>query len=264
MRKLKRLYKHLCIYMANKDAIHSSHQKLREYFGTDIEIRLMSFGGEDLNYTLKRNKKTFAIFRQCISVNTQTHLNSRCPIQRQNRDLRIQKETFAYTQGGEHGLTPKLLYSFEHGVVCEYIQGDRLWHTLKKDPQKIWHILDEVIKIYSLLHNLGIAHLDATLKNAILDNNDQKIKIFDFEYYAHEDMSFELQKSYDIIRLIEHSLRNVPLEYQHGFKNLIEQLEKIISKEMRHLEFSLVSPYLQGIKKYPIYEALKQKIFFNL
>lgn len=186
------------------------------------------------------------------------------PIQRFNREKRIAKEKRAYEKGGALGLTPKLLFAFEDGVVCEYINGKRMWVILQQDKSRIWTMLQDVIKVYFQLHQLGITHLDATLKNCIWDDKEARIKIFDFEYYAVEAMSFELQQAYDFVRIIEHSLRTIPAEYQNDFMPVISLLKEITSDEIKHADFSSVRVLINGIKQFSIYEALHKEVFYNL
>lgn len=220
-----------------------------------------SFGGADINYFLIKNKQCFAVFRQGLVNQADT---DDLPIQRFHRQKRIAKEKMAYEKGGALGLTPKLLFAFEDGVVCEYIDGTRMWTLLQHDKSRIWTILEDVIKIYAQLHQLGITHLDATLKNCIWDEKEAKIKIFDFEYYAIEAMSFELQEAYDYVRIIEHSLRTIPVDYQSDFMPIISLLKKITSDEIKHVDFSSVRGLINGIKQFPIYEALHKEVFYNL
>lgn len=264
MRKLRRAIKHIKLYYSNRTAIRCAHNLLKEHFGNDIKIKLASMGGEDLNYTLQRDGKIFAIFRQSISSQTSSTHSSTFPIQRQNKKARFEKEVFAYTYGGKCGLTPKLLYVCDYGVVCEYIHGKNLWNQVKKDPQSIWKILTEVIKVYLELHKLGISHLDATLKNCIYDESTKKIKVFDFEYYAMSELNFATQQAYDIVRIIEHSLRVVPPMYQNDFEFFVDFLKDAVPEEVKKADFSLVEGLLQGVKKFPIYGELKRYIFNDL
>ena len=90
------------------------------------------------------------------------------------------------------------------------------------------------------------------------------IKIFDFEYYAIEAMSFELQQAYDYVRIIEHSLRTIPAEYQNDFLPVISLLKEITSDEIKHADFSSVRKLINGIKQFSIYEALHKEVFYNL
>lgn len=264
MRKLRRFFRHCNRVIHSLHQLKQAREKLKEHFGKDITVHFVSFGGEDINYMLKRNKQCFGIFRQCLLIQEKQSLQDLGPIQRKDTSKRIAKEQLAYAKGGEKSVTPRLLYAFDGGTVCEYLEGERLWDVVKKNPQQVWTILEQVIHVYHQLHLLGIAHLDATLKNVILDMQDQKIKIFDFEYYARSDISFELQQAYDFVRLIEHTLRIIPDEYQMEFESFIIQLKTMIFDDIKNVDFSLVQHYLKGIKEFPIYTMLKQEVFFNL
>lgn len=260
IRFIKKIIRRTKIYINHKKTIEDGQKAVVNYF-KDIRFQWGSFGGADINYFLIKDKKCFAVFRQGLVDQEDTN---DLPIQRFNRHKRIAKETLAYTKGGELGLTPRLLFSFENGVVCEYLEGKRMWSLLQEDKSRIWVILEDVIRVYLQLHKLGIAHLDATLKNCIWDIKEQKIKIFDFEYYGLCSMSFELQEAYDYVRIIEHSLRTIPVEYQKDFNRLILLLKENISDEVKHADFTSVRSLIDGIKNYPIYEELRKEVFYYL
>jgi tRNA A-37 threonylcarbamoyl transferase component Bud32 len=106
-------------------------------------------------------------------------------------------------------------------------------------------------------------HLDATLKNFVIDGT--QMKVIDFEYYAgKKEFTLKEQKAYDYVRIIEHSLRNIPKENQENYHEFVEYLDKIVPKEIRSVDFKYVKPLLSNIDSYPIYKSLKEKIFTKL
>lgn len=218
-------------------------------------------GGEDINYKLYKNDKIFGVFRHVI-LDKEVVIDT--PFNRIEKQKRIDKETFSYEKGGIANLTPKLLYSFENGVVCEYIEGKRLDQIIKNDTSKIWEILSELVQRYAKLHALGITHLDATLKNSIIDDRDNKIKIYDFEYYAKEGLNFELQCAYDYIRIIEHTLRYLSEVDNTQVLEFISLLKEIVPQEVKKVDFFLIRGYLKRINKIDIFSILKKEVFYNL
>lgn len=183
------------------------------------------------------------------------------PINRAEKLQRIEKETFAYKVGGEANLTPKLLYSFENGVICDYVEGTRALDLVKENPQNIWNILSQIVKIYAKLHQFNITHLDATLKNCILDKRDSQFKIYDFEYYARHDIDFELQCAYDYVRIIEHTLRVLENYDEKKALEFVYLLKEIIPNEVKNVDFTIMRRYIRKIDKLVIYDFLKKKYF---
>ena len=258
MRKIKKIIKNIKVLYRHRSKINNIKKLVKQEFG-DIKFVFASFGGADMNYYLLKDNKKFAILRLAIADIDKDSIHA---ILRFNKQKRLDKEYQAYSAGSEYGLTPKVLYYFENGLVCEYLDGERVFSLLQKDKSKVWEILTEAVKTYRKLHDLGITHLDATLKNFIAD--DTQMKVIDFEYYPSDELRLEVQKAYDYVRIIEHSLRGIPMKYQEDYNEFIESLELIIPMEIRDVDFELVKPWLTNIQKLPIYTALKERIFTNL
>ena len=90
------------------------------------------------------------------------------------------------------------------------------------------------------------------------------MQVFDFEYYAIPEFDFKAQQAYDIVRIIEHSLRIVPLAYQNNFEHFISCLQNLILQEVKTADFNIVNKFIQGMKKFPIHTELKKQVFYNL
>lgn len=251
IRNLKTLYN-------NRIKISKIKRVLIQEFG-NITFKFASFGGADINYYLLKNDKKFGILRLSIQ---DCKVTDTLPIQRFEKSKRLEKEYQSYKVGSKQGLTPKVLYRFEDGLICEYLDGERVFNILQKDKSKVWDTLIEVVRTYRKLHDLGITHLDATLKNFIINND--KIKVIDFEYYPSEELSLEVQKAYDYIRIIEHTLRTIPEKYQNNYHNFLDFLDETVPKEIRDVDFTLVKPWIKNIRTFPIYPELQKRIFKNL
>lgn len=258
MKKIKKLIKNVKVLYHYSNKIKQVKKKLYYEFG-NIKFVFASFGGADINYYILKDKKKFALLRLAIR---DIEESTQHPILRFNKKKRLEKEYEAYSMGSKHNLTPKVLYRFDDGLVCEYIDGQRVFDVLRKDTAKVWLILEEAIQVYRKLHDLGITHLDATLKNFILD--DKKMKVIDFEYYPSENLSLEMQKAYDYVRIIEHTLRVVPTKEQENYHNFLNVLDETVPNDIRNVEFTLVKPWLENIQTFPIYVELQKRIFTNL
>jgi tRNA A-37 threonylcarbamoyl transferase component Bud32 len=257
MRKLKRLFKNLKMLYSNRNKIKNIQKTVQKELG-NITFKFASFGGADINYFILKNNHIFAMMRLAILDKEDTSL----PIIRFNKKKRLDKEYHAYTIGSKYNLTPKVIYHSEDVIVCEYLDGQRLYDILNQDKSKVWDILSEAIVIYKKLHDIGIVHLDATLKNFIVDNH--QMKVIDFEYYPSNEFSVEAQKAYDYVRIIEYTLRMIPQEYQNDYESFINVLDEVVSDELRNVDFTLVERWLKNIEMYPIHNILRKKIFNTL
>ena len=258
MRKIKKIIRNIKILYKNRHKINNAKHLLKKEFG-DIRFEFASFGGADMNYTLLHDQKKFAMLRLAI---TDIEKDIDLPILRFSKQKRLNKEYQAYSIGSEYDLTPKALYRFDDGVVCEYLEGERVFNILQKDKSQVWNILTDAVRTYRKLHDLGIVHLDATLKNFVMDN--RQMKVIDFEYYPSKDLSIEVQKAYDYVRIIEHTLRTIPGKYQENYDEFIDVLDEIVPDETRDVDFTLVKQWLANIETFPIYTVLKERIFTNL
>ena len=251
IRNIKRMFQH----KADIDRIQADIQK---ELG-EVEFKFASFGGADINYYVLRNRVKFAMLRLAIE-NKKDGVKA---ISRFNKEKRLANEYNAYHKGFQDDLTPEVLYYSKDALVCEYLSGERVFNVLQKDRSQVWDILISAMQIYQKLHALGIVHLDATLKNFVLD--DGRMKVIDFEYYAGiPEFDIEEQKAYDYVRIIEHTLRTIPSEYQRQYHQFIKDLDKIVASEIRDVDFTHVKPWIKNIQAYPIYPDLKEKIFPKL
>ena len=258
MRKLKKMIGNIKVLFQNRSKINRLKEEIRKKLG-DVQFRFASFGGADINFYLIKNDTKYGVLRLAIVDKKDSNL----PIVRFNKQKRLNKEYRAYSIGSKYTLTPKVLYRSEDALVCEYLSGERVFDILQKDKSKVWSILLSSAETYKELHSLGIVHLDATLKNFVMDN--AQMKVIDFEYYAGiEDFTIEEQKAYDYVRIIEHTLRTIPENNQKYYHQFIEDLDKIIPSEIREVDFNYVKPWIKNIQTYPVYTELRDKIFTKL
>jgi len=257
MRKIKKFIRNSKILLKHRQKILQIQQEIKDKLG-NIKFKFASFGGADINYYVIKNKHKIGMLRLAIA----DHKDSSLPIVRFIKKKRLNKEYMAYSIGSNKELTPKVLFKSEDALVCEYLQGERVFDILKKDKSQVWSLLTEAIKTYKSLHNLEITHLDATLKNFIIDN--KKMKVIDFEYYPSKELSVETQKAYDYIRIIEHTLRIIPNVNQKDYHEFITFLDKTIPNEVKNADLTLVKLWIKNIKTFPIYTSLNKEIFTNL
>lgn len=66
-------------------------------------------------------------------------------------------------------------------ILMEYINGNDIYTYLKKKPEKINSIFEQVIDAFVYLENKNILHRDIRIKNILVNSNDQ-VKIIDFGF----------------------------------------------------------------------------------
>jgi len=258
MKTIFKFVKNIRNYFLYKKRIQSVKSLLQVKFD-NISFQFSSFGGADFNYYILKKGERFAILRLAIE---DYKVDKSIVLQRFEKAKRLEKEYQAYSIGSKHDLTPKVLHYCDNGLVCEYLKGSRVYTVLQSDKSQVWNILIDAVYTYKNLHDLGITHLDATLKNFIMDKG--KMKVIDFEYYPSENLNLEVQKAYDYIRIIEHTLRFIPEKYQNDYHEFLDVLDVIVSKELRNVDFILVEQWVKNIETYPIYNILQERIFKNL
>lgn len=258
VKKLKKILRNIKRVFQHRTDIARIQADIQKELG-EVEFKLASFGGADMNFYVLRNSVKFAMLRLAIEDKKDDAL----PISRFDKEKRLANEYNAYSKGFQDDLTPEVLYYSKDALVCEYLSGERVFNVLQKDRSKVWDILISAIQIYQKLHGLGIVHLDATLKNFVMDEG--RMKVIDFEYYAGiPEFDIEEQKAYDYVRIIEHTLRTVPGEYQGNYHQFIKDLDKIVPDEIRDVDFTHVKPWIKNIQTYPLYPDLKEKVFPKL
>ena len=257
MRRIKKHIRNIKFYFQNKEKIKIAKRAVQKELGKLI-FRLSSVGGADINYLLIKEDKKFAMLRLSLLDKKGEGYS---PILRYEKEKRLAKEYQAYSLGSKQNLTPKILYYSELGLACEYLHGERAFDILQKDKSKVWYMLSAAVKTYRKLHDLGITHLDATLRNFIIEGN--QMKVIDFEYYPSGDFKIESQKAYDYIRIIEHTLRKIPTLYQDKYVDFINVLDEIVPAEVKDADLTSIAVRIENIENFPIYVDLKKRIFKN-
>jgi len=257
MRKIKKFLRNSKIILKHYKKISKIQNEIKEKLD-NVQFKFASFGGADINYYVIKNNNKVGMLRLAIVDHKDTVL----PIVRFIKKKRLDKEYTAYVIGSRKELTPRVLFKSDDALVCEYLHGERAFSILRKNKSEVWNILRFAITTYRELHDLGITHLDATLKNFVLEEG--RMKVIDFEYYPSKELSMETQKAYDYVRIIEHTLRIVPIKYQKNYGEFIIFLQKTIPNEVKNADFTLVKQWIKNIETFPIYTSLQKEIFENL
>lgn len=259
MRRLKTRLHKVYLFIKNISKISKKKDEVKRFFGAD-NIVFNSFGGADINFLIKKNRRTFAMMRLAITDKKDT--NS-FPIQRFEIKKRIAYEKRAYKYGGTLGITPKLLYFCDECTVCEYIEGKSAYNIIKKDPSKGWELLAELFPLYHRLHCENIVHLDATLKNIFFDTKINQFKLVDFEYYPNSTVTLKQQKLYDYLKLLEYTLRFIPQKEQENYDIFLPILDCVL-KDYRNEDMSLLCLTIKNLENFPIFKFIKNRYNITL
>jgi tRNA A-37 threonylcarbamoyl transferase component Bud32 len=203
------------------------------------EISFASFGGADINFYLKKDKKVFAMMRLGI---IDKNINNNF-INRFDKEKRLTKEIYAYENCSDIEVTPDLLFSDENCTVCKFIDGLSAEKYLETNKIDIYTLYELILKQYLKMHEKDITHLDATLKNIFYDEISKCFKIVDFEYYPNEEFNIKKQKLYDYLRITDYLLRKNELNNQ----KLIEILNSTVLFDYSDLDISNTSKFLNKL-----------------
>lgn len=240
MRSLKKFFIKLILVIKNYKYIKENINYVKNKLNAQ-SIIFASFGGADINFLIKKDKKIIAMMRLAIIDEKM----NRFVIDRFDKKRRLSNEINAYKKCSIDNLTPELLISNENFTVCKYIDGFNANTILKQGKIDIYEFYESILKIYMKIHEKEVSHLDATLKNIFYDNSSKSFKVVDFEYYAQKDLSFEKQKLYDYLRISEYILRT----YKKDIPRFINILDETILNNYNDIDLTIVRPLLKSLDK---------------
>ena len=123
--------------------------------------------------------------------------------------------------------------------------GARLSQRLLQEPSSFWPLLVRTSHALGTLHVLGITHMDASLSNT-LDAVDG-CRLIDFEYEPRVGITFEQQMAYDHLRLLESSLKVMPVGEHAGLDAWLEVLNVILPKRVRGMDIAPLAPAISRV-----------------
>lgn len=154
-------------------------------------------------------------------------------------------------------------------ILMEYIDGDDIYTYLKKKPEKINVIFEQVIDAFVYLENKNILHRDIRTKNILVNSNDQA-KIIDFGFGKNINYSDDCEKSITLNWWCEKPYDFTQNIYNHTTEiyfvgKLFEQILIYLSKENISFEFrydSLLSEmiWLNPSERIQSFVCIKEKI----
>ena len=129
--------------------------------------------------------------------------------------------------------------------MCEFVAGPRLSDRLAQDPSSFWELLVRTSHALGTLHSLGITHMDASLANTV-DAGDS-CRLIDFEYGPRAGITLEQQMVYDHLRLLESSLKFMPLGEQAGIDTWVEVVDTVLPKRARGVDITPLAPAITRV-----------------
>lgn len=150
---------------------------------------------------------------------------------------RIDYEWAIYQKGGAQSLTPKALWRSHDALLCEYLPHRRLQADVEKNPEQAWEAILLAAKNLHRLHAAGIAHMDASLANMLVDGQGQA-RFIDFEYAPADTLPFAAQKVFDHLRLVESVWKFIPDGKKDDFSQWLDYFTSCLDDEMRKTDLS--------------------------
>jgi hypothetical protein len=158
---------------------------------------------------------------------------------------RLSREWRCYAEAGPAGITPNPLWRDEDALVCEFVAGPRLSDRLSQEPSSFWELLVLASRALGNLHALAITHMDASLANTI--DAGGGCRLIDFEYGPRAGITLEQQMAYDHLRLLESSLKFMPVGEQAGVGIWLETLDSMLPMQVRDVEIAPLAPAIARV-----------------
>lgn len=120
---------------------------------------------------------------------------------------RLDREWSAYEVLAPAGLSPRPLWRTDDAIVCSHCRSPRLRVVLEAGLLPLAEAFEVTLAAVHEMHTLGVAHLDLTAGNILLDPETRQVTFIDFEYKALAAADFDQQRRLDVQYLVESLLR---------------------------------------------------------
>ena len=215
-------------------------EQLSNHFDRPVSLHRAGARGRDSVFLVKDSRGTVGALRLC-----NPHLRRRpppadMPFAVLSDGERLSREWCCYAEASPAGITPNPLWRDEDALMCEFVAGPRLSDRLSQDPSSFWDLLVRASRALGNLHALAITHMDASLANTI--DTGGGCRLIDFEYAPRAEITLEQQMAYDHLRLLESSLKFMPVGADAGVGVWLETLDSIVPKQVRDVEIAPLAP----------------------
>ena len=203
--------------------------------------------GRDSVYLVRDGAKVIGAVRLCNPYLRGKALAANMPFMTLADQVRLDREWQCYETASRSGLTPVPLWRDKDALMCEFLPGQRLSVLLAQEPADFWRLIRRTSMTLTALHDLGLTHMDASLANSIADNNGRGCRLIDFEYGPAHELTFEQQKAYDYLRLLESSMKFMPLSAREQADEWVSELDQHITNDMREADLKPLVPAISRL-----------------
>jgi len=183
--------------------------QLEKYFQMPVELKpAATKGGYDQIYLAWSQRKVLGVIR----VNN-PFKKSYDPIGPEDPSFplkaqdRLDREWKAYQILSPYGLSPQPIWRCEDAIACQWLDWKRL-STQMLDHQ--FHPLTAAQLVFQAtrqMHDLGVTHLDLNLGNFLIEPNDSKVVLIDFEFGPFPSITLGQQMAFDYLKITQDCLR---------------------------------------------------------
>ena len=251
MRSLSRFIKREYAELRNSDRKRRLQRQLSRYFNRPLRLQRAGSRGRDSIFLVRDKQVIIGAIRLCNPFLRRKPLSPDMPFVTLSDPLRLEREWQCYQQAAQAGLTPLPLWRDRDALMCEFLPGWRLSTLLARDPLRFWTLLCRASITLAAVHNLGITHMDASLANIIIDEDETRCRLIDFEYGPVANLDFAQQKAYDHLRLLESSIKFMPPGEEFCADGWLEELERLLSDEVRRVDIRPLVPAIGRVLPSP-------------
>ncbi|RKZ49217.1 MAG: hypothetical protein DRQ48_01300 [Gammaproteobacteria bacterium] len=261
MRALKRWVRYQYAEHKITQRRNSIRDQLVEVLGEKISFHLSGNRGQDSIYIIHCDNVPKAVLRLVNPYRKAKETDTAMPYMPLAANERLSREWDAYQRGAEKGLTPRVLWRCDDAILCEYLPYDNLHNKLLKHPDDFWKFIILASQRLGELHDVGITHMDASLANILTNNSLNHLLFVDFEYGPNKGLDIWQQRAYDYLRLLESSIKFMPLNKNTENKAWLELLLKLTDHETKQADLIPLLPALTRLRANSCLWLAVQQIF---
>jgi hypothetical protein len=195
-----------------RDRVAEVAREISSELSTRVDLQpLKTGGGQDLCYQARNTAgEIIAMLRISTpdkkpAVIGAGHLRMSLPLAE-----RMNREWNCYHRLSKLGLAPRPLWRDGRAMCCEYLPLPRMSKLLKSRPDQFATCIELVLPRIRQLHDLGLLHLDANLKNVLVDASAGRVAFIDFEYGPAPQAGDLQLRAYDFMKFTHACYRTAP------------------------------------------------------
>ncbi len=248
MRRFKRLIRRLLSEWRNRKRKAEVTIKISKVIGEPVTLSPSGSRGADSIFLVKkRSGKKVGVLRLVNPFRKQKTTIENAPYIVLDGYGRIARELKSYNFGASQELTPKVLWSDEDAILCEYFAGKSALELYQEGILSDVQLIDVGWRVLKSLHDVGVTHMDASIQNILISNDLKTVKLVDFEFDAIASLSFEHQCCYDFLRYLESSLKFIESSSREALVSYITETEVFVPLSLDASLIEKLKPALQRL-----------------